>query len=255
MSGLTMISLTVALGPLREIAAVQGLAPDEGRMLHHALSECFGKGVIQPFRLLPGRHGSKQATLYGYTSASAQQLRDTAAATAPPDLAGLFDLSALATKPMPDDWHAGRRFAFDLRCLPVRRLLRPLQPWPDEDGRAQPYSKGAEVDVYLVDAMRQHPDGPPKQVNRMRLREELYLAWLAERLAPAANLHAEATTLASFRRVIVRRGAQRQTAPEAVFHGELTIADPEAFAKLLAGGVGRHGAFGFGMLLLRPARG
>jgi CRISPR system Cascade subunit CasE len=38
-------------------------------------------------------------------------------------------------------------------------------------------------------------------------------------------------------------------------HGELTINDADAFARLLAGGVGRHAAYGFGMLLLRPARG
>jgi CRISPR system Cascade subunit CasE len=31
------------------------------------------------------------------------------------------------------------------------------------------------------------------------------------------------------------------------------VADPAAFAQLLARGVGRHRAFGLGMLLLRPS--
>jgi len=35
----------------------------------------------------------------------------------------------------------------------------------------------------------------------------------------------------------------------------LTVTDGEAFARLLAKGVGRHTAYGYGMLLLRPARG
>ena len=34
--------------------------------------------------------------------------------------------------------------------------------------------------------------------------------------------------------------------------GTLTVTDPQAFAALLSGGVGRHAAFGFGMLLLSP---
>jgi len=33
--------------------------------------------------------------------------------------------------------------------------------------------------------------------------------------------------------------------------GTLSVRDPEAFAAALAAGVGRHKAFGFGMLLLR----
>jgi CRISPR system Cascade subunit CasE len=40
--------------------------------------------------------------------------------------------------------------------------------------------------------------------------------------------------------------------PDAVFSGHLQIDDPVAFAALVARGVGRHRAFGFGMLLLKP---
>ena len=36
--------------------------------------------------------------------------------------------------------------------------------------------------------------------------------------------------------------------------GILTVTDSAAFAALLARGVGRHRAYGYGMLLLRPAR-
>jgi CRISPR system Cascade subunit CasE len=41
--------------------------------------------------------------------------------------------------------------------------------------------------------------------------------------------------------------------PDASFSGVLVVEDPEKFAGLLAHGVGRHAAFGYGMLLLRPA--
>ena len=42
--------------------------------------------------------------------------------------------------------------------------------------------------------------------------------------------------------------------PDAIMHGALIVSDPGAFHALLARGVGRHCAFGFGMLLLRPLR-
>lgn len=41
--------------------------------------------------------------------------------------------------------------------------------------------------------------------------------------------------------------------PQALMTGEMVIADAAAFAALLARGIGRHRAFGYGMLLLRPA--
>jgi CRISPR system Cascade subunit CasE len=42
--------------------------------------------------------------------------------------------------------------------------------------------------------------------------------------------------------------------PDATFRGTLRVDDPARFAAAaLARGVGRHRAFGFGMLLLRPA--
>jgi len=76
----------------------------------------------------------------------------------------------------------------------------------------------------------------------------------------AATVGTDALRLIGFRRVrsqrnarvggkVKQRGVER---PDALFTGELTIRDAEAFARLLARGIGRHRAFGFGMLLLRP---
>lgn len=41
--------------------------------------------------------------------------------------------------------------------------------------------------------------------------------------------------------------------PDAVLRGELVITDAAKFTELLASGIGRHKAYGYGMLLLRPA--
>lgn len=48
------------------------------------------------------------------------------------------------------------------------------------------------------------------------------------------------------------RRPARPLRPWALLHGTLEVRDPAAFMALLARGVGRHRAFGYGMVLLRP---
>jgi CRISPR system Cascade subunit CasE len=38
----------------------------------------------------------------------------------------------------------------------------------------------------------------------------------------------------------------------ALIRGELVVGDPDSFNAMLAGGIGRHVAFGYGMVLLSP---
>ena len=59
----------------------------------------------------------------------------------------------------------------------------------------------------------------------------------------------------SFRRTraLRKRHARYSEGPDVVMRGVLTVTDPDAFSNLLAHGIGRHRAYGYGMLLLRPA--
>ena len=50
-----------------------------------------------------------------------------------------------------------------------------------------------------------------------------------------------------------RNAARYSEGPDALMRGELTVTDGTAFACLLKKGIGRHRAYGYGMLLLRPA--
>ncbi|MEO5347759.1 MAG: hypothetical protein H7834_15475 [Magnetococcus sp. YQC-9] len=84
MSTLHMISLPLDLRALRRWSAGRNLATDEGRALHHLLSETFGKGVLQPFRLMVAREG-RTGTLYAYTVQEQTTLRETARETASPE--------------------------------------------------------------------------------------------------------------------------------------------------------------------------
>lgn len=263
MSTLFMISLPLDLGDFRRWAALRSIALDEGRALHHLLSETFGKGVLQPFRLMVA-HGARRATLYAYTRQEAESLRQTAREAGAPEALAVADPARIQAKEMPGTWREGRRLAFDVRIRPVRRLKNPLEGWSREEQRRRlngqqekgAFRKGSEVDAFLVARLRQYPEGiPDEEPDRASLtREAVYRHWLAERFGNAAELCADKTRMIHFERKIIERNG-RIEGPDATLHGELTITDGAAFVNLLASGLGRHTAYGYGMLLLRPAGG
>lgn len=223
----------------------RGLASfDEGRALHHLLDETVGPAALRPFRLLvpPRRNGGN---LYAYSVLDAEALRTTARIQALPDHLGVLRTDRLESKPMPGDWRVGQRLGFDLRVRPVRRLRSDIETATGQIG------KGTEFDAFLLEALRQHPAACSGMAEAKRTREGVYLDWLAERLAPAATLDRSATRLVRFQRTFVARGNHGLEGPDATFHGTLTVVDTDAFTAVLSRGVGRHRAYGYGMLLLR----
>ena len=255
MTGLNLIRVPVATQHLARWAAERGLGWiqrrgstagfDEGRALHHLIGEVFGPDAMGPFRLLvPPRRTI--GNLYAYSTLDAGELREAAAVQAWPDHQKLLSIGGLASKSMPDAWRAGQRLGFDLRTRPVRRLRGDLET---PSGRV---SKGKEIDAYLLEAARRHPEVRDGMIRDNRTRETVYLDWLAERLGSGAELDRHTSRLARFRRVRVARGDASSEGPDATFHGTLTVTDPNSFATSLARGVGRHRAYGYGMLLLRP---
>lgn len=238
MNQLHLISLPLDLKPFRQWIARRGFGTDEGRGLHHLLCESFGN-VLRPFRLMVAA-GAKRGTLYAYTMSDQASLRQTARESGLPDALAVCDPDQLAAKTMPESWAEGRRLAFDLRARPVKRLLK----------RAGAFPKGAEIDAFLVEALRRFPDGPPAD-DRVE-REKVYLQWLSDRLGTAATV--SQARIRRLERRAVLRGSTVVEGPDVTFHGDLVVTDSAKFAERLVKGVGRHTAYGYGMLLLRPAR-
>lgn len=215
-----------------------GRAPldeDFGYAAHAWLAAALGEQAPRPFRLIENRTGLR---LLGYASVGVDRLARRAKDYALPDAFSVCDWPAAASKEMPAVWTTGRRLGFELRASPVVRGER-------------------ERDAYLVEVERAHAEG-----REPAGRAEIYGQWLVRQFGRdgAAQATSEAVSLIGFRRVLTlrqsrtgeagrRRGVER---PDALFSGELTVHDPEAFARLLERGIGRHRAFGFGMLLLRP---
>ena len=224
---------------------------DEGRALHHLLVESFGAGVLTPFRLLVAPR-STQAHLYAYSRSDQATLRDAAQSYALPEVASVCDWTQLEAKPLPESWRTGRRVCFEIRIKPVSRIASPL---PNASGAA--FAKGAELDAFLIEALRRFPQSAeehePQMINAGRPRQAVYADWLAQRLKGAATLEPGAHLAHFLRRRAARKGFAPE-GPDATLQGNLIIIDPARFQEVLAKGVGRHKAYGFGMLLLRPPR-
>lgn len=233
---------------------------DTDHALHCLLVECFGDLAPKPFRAIMDRKGLK-GVLYGYGTADTDQLRESAAICADPLQSRILPPESLQDKAMPSRWTTGKRLGFEVRVRPVVRLRRELDRVPpDKLRRFRQRGSGGEIEFMPRPGMECDafqwaalltPEG-----EKPLTREEIYVQWLAERLAHdgAAELEAEETRLVSFQRLRSFRKLRSRyvEGPDALMRGGLTVADPIAFASLLARGVGRHRAYGYGMLLLRP---
>lgn len=234
---------------------------DPDHAMHCLLTECFGDLAPKPFRLIMPRGGSS-GCLYGYGHAGADTLREAAQMYGDP-LQCRIVTEKLDSKPMPSEWQVGKRLGFDVRIRPVVRLQRDLDRVPpdklrifredlrngEREFKPRP---GTECDAFQWEAVL-HPKG-----GMNRSREEVYAGWLSEKLGKngAASLELEQTKLVSFQRTraIRKLRARSSEGPDAIMRGILIITDPGAFAELLGKGIGRHRSYGYGMLLLRPAR-
>lgn len=225
---------------------------DLGYLVHQQLAALFGDLAPRPFR--PQVQRGRWLPLLGYTSADAERLRHAAEEFAQPAELSACRLPALSTKPMPASlFQAGRRLGFEVRACPVVRLAAAVETsWC---GKPQSFRAGTELDAYLHRRYLKDDDAS---------RERVYLDWLGARIANAGAAVLVDARLHAFRRVRVLRQGRRQDGdrevtvserPDALLTGALEVANPAAFRALLARGLGRHCAFGFGMLLLRPPSG
>lgn len=204
---------------------------DPHHAMHVLLSAQFGKGMLQPYRLFQQRFGPW--SVYGHSAMSAEELIRTAELVGTPEMLAVISLAEMRSKPLPAQIEWGRRIGFEIRLSPtVRADGREQDAWVFEQKRP------ARGDGELLER-----PAPP--------REEVYGAWFARRLTGAAEL--EGVRMTAFRQASMLRSGNRFTAPEVVLQGTLRVTDPAAFRALHEGGIGRGKAYGFGLLLLRPA--
>lgn len=236
-----MLSLDVDAKRLIERGRARGLPlrdVDYGYLIHAHLTALFGGASPAPFAVRNLDDRGRMSVL-AYSGRDKTDLRRHADLYADPTDIEACDWSKLAAKVMPTTWEPGKRLGFEVRVCPTVRR------------RAPDRGKTIEKDAFLAACDDAGKDVPVD-------REATYLAWLrAQAGRSGARIDSAQLTAFSRERVLRRRQDEGRTAsvpefPSAVLAGELTIVEPEPFGTWLRRGVGRHRAFGFGMLLLRP---
>jgi CRISPR system Cascade subunit CasE len=219
---------------------------DIGYLVHAQLGHVFGELAPKPFCI--EEQGGAWTTVLGYGTVDARQLRDAALERLEGRLDGVLDVSALASKPLPDDWPAGLRLQFETRVAPVVRKSS-----ADPSGR---FRAGAEIDAFLAQVWATNDADVPLS------REAAYAQWLSDEFARRGGATIDSATIRSYTRsrLVRRRQGDDRTSgvldrPDVRFRGTLTVTNSEEFGALLTRGLGRHRAFGFGMIKLAPARG
>lgn len=212
---------------------------DPDHAMHCLLVECFGEFAPKPFRLIAQRAGS-YGVLYGYGLAIVDSLREAASIYADPLQGLVLPADKMESKSMPSQWQVGKSLGFETRIRPVVRRSRSDSNRPTR-----------ECDAFQAEADH-HSKGGMK-----RKREDVYTDWLSDQFdrIGGASLDLGTARLVSFQRTraVRKLDGPQSEGPDAIMRGNLTVTDADGFAALLARGVGRHRAYGYGMLLLRPA--
>lgn len=235
---LAMIRMPVDVRALRIYATMTRTGDDDGcYALHHAMRKRWGDTAPQPFHaVLSG----PEPHVVGYMEdPSALQVVGNE-----PHLRAVFpDGAQSRTITLPE--RAGETYSFRLRARPLIRYGKRIADMIEKETGRRPFP---EMCAVQATRLRTGADVDPTDVCR---------AWLAKRLEGAASL--ATFSLLDYVAQPVLRSTHGPAGPRtfpgstAVMTGTIVIEDATAFAALLAKGVGRHAAFGYGLMLIAPA--
>lgn len=232
MSVLHLVRIPVDPPRLLRFAFEHGITQEDetlGYTLHAWFAALFGKLAPKPYRYFERRR-----EVLAYAHADSASLLEHARAFAAPVAWQALDVENVASKPMPDRWRAGQRLRLEVLACPVSRK--------DDE----------EKDVYLRALDRLGESAPP--------RAEVYKQWFVAQWGNAVRFESVDIQGMVARSRLLRRDRSNGNwlrpveRPQAIFGADAIVVDAEAFAWRLARGIGRHRAFGFGMVLPSPPR-
>lgn len=250
---LFMVEVPINLQNVLRLGKERGFPrADLGYLVHCVLGELFGEQAPKPFFIVS--HDRQPARVIGYTRVSAKRMREHASVYAMPSVAQCCILDNLTSKSMPNEFGVGRVLGFQVQALPLVRITSPLSGW----------KPGAEVDVFLAHVKRAELNEVP-----VLDRSLVYIEWLKRQLEAGGACRLIHGEMAAFKlKEVLRRESVDSSSkngtrvrskrsfsrPEVLFQGELEVMNEDLFRQVIQRGIGRHRGFGYGMLLLRPAR-
>jgi CRISPR system Cascade subunit CasE len=238
--------LTMNSARVRDYATRRHLArhdADDGYVMHAALVAVFGESAPKPFALEHEldavRLEARDPVVLLHSALTREQLEERA----DEEQGRMIDWRRSSTRVLPA-LPAGREVAFHARVAPVVRSRCGAAPAP---GKAR--AKSTEMDAYLAAKQRSETG----EVNRV----EVYREWLARCLGDTATVVAFELRDSRVERVVRRgyRGAEHRevhalSLPLAVMRGVVRVEDEDGFRALVERGLGRHRAFGYGLMLV-----
>ncbi len=234
---LPLVSFSVNPVRLISIAAARKTIPpsgDLGYAIHQALTETFGAAAPKPFHFFETR----DFKLLAYSRYTVSQLIDFGLqqkqkAKGWELSSAALNFPAMEAVPLRRPCVLGDRYHFAVRTRPVTRI-----------SHAKERGLSRECDVFLHAIAH-------KTAEAWLDRQTVYLSWFGEQVANAGAKVGEVRIRSMKRTQVYRKGAPSLDGPDVTFTGTLEISDAEMFSQFVARGIGRHRAFGFGMLLLR----
>ena len=253
-AGLHIVRLVLDRRELARVAVRHGLSRsvDEGYLLHAGLSQLFATSSERakvPFHTFAVDDTLKEAAehpelvyLLAYSDLDEAGLN---ARMGPARASLVRKCASRPLHPVP----AGTRAVFRLRACPIKRYGKDSKQFREEKKK-----QGAiEIDAYVAACIQA---GPGVVVDRSLV----YRNWLERQLDARPGARLVDVEVASFHRDRLSRQTQGEERrghgcerPDVTFAGALEVTDAPAFDELLRRGVGRHRAFGFGMLRLRSS--
>lgn len=246
-SPLFMVQLWLDLRRLVELGRALHLSVqhvDDNYITHCALRELFGDHAPGPFSIED--NNGKYIRVLAYSSLPTDDLQVAAQTFASPMVYQIPDWTRVISKPMPKTFPPGMHLGFELRVCPVIR----------KSSAGKYHKAGTEVDAFLSRVWE--VDDSKVAVNR----EDVYRDWLTDQFvrSNAATIQSIQLKQFSLESMFRRDHNQHRQAtpikrPAATMVGNLKVVNSTEFVDLLRRGIGRHRAFGFGMLKIRQPRG
>lgn len=205
---------------------------DNGYAVHSCLAEVFREDAPAPFAIV-GSNG-KLLEILAYSDQPKEELVENAKTYSMPLAYECIDWEAFHSKPMPL-LAAGTVCDFSIRMCPVSRSSKEKK----------------ELDVFLSKVLSKES----QQTDRMKV----YCRWFSKLLkekeaADCLDVRVEGFRLATLERRDSGRVLKRLKRPDVSFAGTLSVKDSKLFLEAIRKGLGRHKAFGFGMLLLKRSQ-
>lgn len=252
-----LFEFAISTGLMRGERSARSAPPSEvdtGYIVHAALAALFDKQAPRPFYIEPERKTSQGEiagiTVLGYFDSQKDILSESLRErnTFAQEILR-WDMSA--SKRMPTQFDVGTRLRVDVRMCPVVRTTT---------FRNNRTDKSEELDAFLATYNYQSKNSIDPEENKKLEpidRFTVYQSWALERLS-RNGMDIESLSINGFQLTQVSRrnkerafrSAQR---PAIEVSATVSVNNPESFAAAIRLGIGRHKAFGFGMLRLSPA--